>query len=63
MSCTLRVYVCSVQREKFGRKREEMADRWRKLYNLELHNLTLHNIFLIITTKRMKSMCVAHLLT
>jgi hypothetical protein len=37
--------VCSVQREIFGYKREEVAGRWRKLYNLELHSLTLHHIF------------------
>jgi len=32
-----------VQREIFGHKREEVAGRWRKLYNLELRSLTLHH--------------------
>jgi hypothetical protein len=52
------VSVCSVQREISGHKRKEVAGRW---FGASQFDSSLY--VLIITTKRMRSMCVAHLLT
>jgi hypothetical protein len=49
----LRVFENRVLRRIFGRKREEVAEDWRRLHNEELHNLYASpNIIRVIISRR-----------
>jgi hypothetical protein len=50
----LRVFDNRALRRIFGRKREEVAGRWRRLHSEELHNLyTTKEVIIVIKSRRM----------
>jgi hypothetical protein len=52
---TSRVFQNRVQRRIFGSKREEVAGRWRRLHNEELHGLdTSPNIIRVIKSRSLR---------
>jgi hypothetical protein len=57
------VFEKRVLRRILGPKREEVVERWRRLYNEELHNLYASpSIIRVITSRRMRWMgYVAHM--
>jgi hypothetical protein len=49
------VFENRVLRRIFGRKKNDVTGRWRKLYNEELHDLySLPNIIRMIKSRRMR---------
>jgi hypothetical protein len=51
----LRVFENTVLRRKFGPKRDEVMEDWRKLHNEELHNLySLPNMIRMVKLRRMR---------
>jgi hypothetical protein len=55
MQSTLRVTENRVLRRKFGPKRYEVMEGWRKLHNVELHSLySTPNVIRMIKSRRMR---------
>jgi hypothetical protein len=51
----LRVFENRVLRRKFGPKRDEVTEEWRKLHNEELHNLySSPDLIMQVNSRRMK---------